>query len=71
MRAAAACVLEYIARCFPFREYPNKGYARTLFSLSGVEEDYIDEDAIARAPNPRIAAGRKEPLLGIPELGDM
>lgn len=71
MRAASACVLEYIARCFPFREYPNKGYARTLFSLSGVEEDYIDEDAIARAPNPRIAAGRKEPLLGIPELGDM
>lgn len=70
MRAASACVTEFIARCFPFREYPNMGYARTLFSLAGVEEDYTDESAITRALNTRLAVGGKEPLLGIPELGD-
>lgn len=70
MRAASACVSEFIARCFPFREYPNKEYARILFSLAGVEEYNTDENAIARAFNARLAVGGKEPLLGIPELGD-
>lgn len=69
MRAASACVSEFIARCFPFREYPNKRFARTMFSLSGAEEDYIDESEIEKALNPRLAVGCEEPLLGIPELG--
>ncbi|HCL5250690.1 TPA: ThiF family adenylyltransferase [Salmonella enterica] len=70
MRAASACVSEFIARCFPFREYPNKRFTRTLFSLAGVEEDYTDESAITQALNTRLAAGCEEPLLGLPELGD-
>ncbi|HHB8032614.1 TPA: ThiF family adenylyltransferase [Klebsiella pneumoniae] len=70
MRAASACVSEFIARCFPFREYPNKRFARTMFSLAGVEEDYTDESTITKALNPRLAIGCEEPLLGIPELVD-
>ncbi|WP_265494810.1 ThiF family adenylyltransferase [Providencia heimbachae] len=70
MRAASACVSEFIARCFPFREYPNKHFARTFFSLSGAEEDYTDESAITQTFNYRLAAGCEEPLLGLPELGD-
>ncbi|HFK8166987.1 MULTISPECIES: ThiF family adenylyltransferase [Enterobacteriaceae] len=70
MRAASACVSEFIARCFPFREYPNKRFTRTFFSLAGVEEDYIDESSITQALNTRLAVGGEEPLLGLPELGD-
>lgn len=70
MRAASTCVSEFIARCFPFREYPNKRYARTLFSLAGVEEEYTDESAITRTFNSRLATGYKKPLLGIPQLED-
>lgn len=70
MRAASACVSEFIARCFPFREYPNQKYARTLFSLAGVEEEYTDESAITKAFNSRIASGSINPLLGIPQLED-
>ena len=70
MRAASTCVSEFIARCFPFREYPNKRYARILFSLAGVEEEYTDESAITRAFNSRLATGYKRPLLGIPQLED-
>ena len=68
MRAASACVSELIARCFPFREYPNQKFARTIFSLAGAEEDYTDESKIEKSPNPILAEGCKEPLLGIPEL---
>ena len=70
MRAASACVSEFIARCFPFREYPNKRFTRTFFSLAGIEEDYTDESAITQALNTRLAAGCEEPLLGLPELGE-
>lgn len=69
MRAASACVSEFIARCFPFREYPNSRFAQTRFSLAGVEEDYLEEGLVKREANPRLAEGGKEPLLGIPELG--
>jgi hypothetical protein len=68
MRAASACVSEFIARSFPFREYPNKQFARTIFSLTEAEEDYIDESSFSKAPNPRLAEGGKEPLLGLPNL---
>jgi hypothetical protein len=41
MRAAAACVNEFIARAYPFRLEPNERYARTLFSLAACEEEYL------------------------------
>lgn len=68
MRAASACVSEFIARCFPFREYPNSRFAQTRFSLAGAEEDYFEEKG-KMALNLQLAEGSKEPLLGIPELG--
>ncbi|MEE3923520.1 ThiF family adenylyltransferase [Pseudomonas viridiflava] len=69
MRAASACVSEFIARAFPFREEPNSNYARTRFSLSGCDEDYCREDTWPIHANPLLAAGCSEPLLGIPSLG--
>lgn len=40
MRAAAACVNEFIARAYPFRLEPSRLYARTTFSLAACEEEY-------------------------------
>jgi hypothetical protein len=68
MRAASACVNEFIARAFPFRLDPNRHYARTEFSLAAGEEEYTTEDAFAVAPNPLLARGNSEPLLGLPAL---
>ncbi len=68
MRAAAACVGEFVARAYPFRLEPNQLYARTLFSLAACEEDHFAEDSFARAPNPILARGKLEPLLGLPAL---
>lgn len=70
MRAASACVSEFIARAFPFREDENSRYARTTFTLSGCEEDYYTEKSFPASPKPRLAEGGKEPLLGIPDLGE-
>lgn len=68
MRAAAAGVNEFIARAYPYRLDHNRRYARTLFSLAACEEEYVCEDDFARAPNPVIARGDQEPLLGLPAL---
>lgn len=68
MRAASACVSEFIARAFPFREEENSRYARTVFTLSGCEEDYYSEKSFQASPKPRLAEGYKEPLLGLPDL---
>ena len=69
MRAASACVSEFIARAFPFREEANTSYARTRFSLSGCDEDYYSEDFWPARVNPLLASADSEPLLGIPALG--
>lgn len=69
MRAASACVSEFIARAFPFREDANTSYARTRFSLSGCDEDYCSEDFWRVRVNPLLASADAEPLLGIPALG--
>lgn len=69
MRAASACVNEFIARAFPFREEHNSKYAQTNFTLSGCLEDFEHEDSFRKAPNPKLAQGGKEPLLGLPDLG--
>lgn len=68
MRAASAAMMEFIARAYPFRLDPNRNYARTLFSLAAMDEDYFAEDRFARAANPHFARGRSEPLLGLPSL---
>ena len=68
MRAAAACVNEFIARAFPFRLESNRLYARTLFSLAACEEEYFAEDVFTCAPNLLLARGDAEPLLGLPVL---
>lgn len=68
MRAAAACVNEFIARAFPFRLESNRIYARTQFSLAACEEEYVAEDVFTRAPNLLLAQGDAEPLLGLPTL---
>jgi hypothetical protein len=68
MRAASACVNEFIARAFPFRHDPNRRYARTEFSLAACEEEYTSEDLFSSAANPWLARGDLEPLLDLPAL---
>jgi proteasome lid subunit RPN8/RPN11 len=68
MRAAASCVLEFIARAYSFRHEPNSRYARVAFSVAAVEEEALSEDEFTRKPNPLLARGAKEPLLGLPAL---
>lgn len=68
MRAAAACVNEFIARAFPFRLEPNSLYARTQFSLAACEEEYFAEDIFTRTASLLLARGDAEPLLGLPSL---
>ncbi|MEB8536881.1 ThiF family adenylyltransferase [Acidithiobacillus ferriphilus] len=68
MRAASACVNEFIARAYPFRLEPNHLYARTEFSLAACEEEHIAETAFTRTPNLLLARGNAEPLLGMPML---
>ena len=66
MRAASACVNEFISRAFPFRLESNRLYARTQFSLAACEEEHFSEDAFKRMPNQLLARGDAEPLLGLP-----
>jgi proteasome lid subunit RPN8/RPN11 len=68
MRAAAACVNEFIARAYPFRIEPNSLYARTSFSLAACEEEFIAEESFDTSPNPALGRGALEPLLGVPAL---
>lgn len=69
MRAASACVNEFIARAYPFRHEPNERYARTQFSLAACEEEYLPEDTFeALAYTHLLGTGSQEPLLGLPFL---
>lgn len=69
MRAASACVNEFIARAYPFRLEPNQQYARTEFSLADCREEYQAEAEFTSAANPILGRGDTEPLLGLPILG--
>lgn len=66
MRAASACVMEFVARCYPFRHEPNSHFSRTTFSLAAGEEEYLNEDEFTCAKNPILGSGLQEPLLGMP-----
>ncbi len=65
MRAASACVMEFIARVFPFRHSDNSNFARTQFSLAAGEELNTVEHAFPRETSPRLGQGMSEPLLGL------
>ncbi|KQN92724.1 thiamine biosynthesis protein ThiF [Sphingomonas sp. Leaf231] len=69
MRAASAAMNEFILRAFPFRLDPNRGYARTRFSLAGGDEDHFDEDDFAVGSDKLLGRGGTEPLLRLPRLG--
>ncbi|MFJ3051896.1 ThiF family adenylyltransferase [Pseudomonas nitroreducens] len=68
MRAASACVSEFLARAFPFRQERNERYARTMFSLSGCVEDHYSEGYFAKSANANLGDGPTNPLLGLPGL---
>ncbi len=68
MRAASDCVMEFIARTYPFRQEPNQRRARSMFSLAASEEEFMSEMEFNRAPNPHIGRGLIEPLLGMPRF---
>jgi hypothetical protein len=70
MRAASTAVLEYIARAFPFRHEPNRNYARTLFSVAAAEEEYYAEGEFKANNKDMLGVGARDPLLGLPMLGD-
>lgn len=68
MRAASSCVLEFIARVFPFRQYPNEERARSIFMLGEGDEDSFAEGDFEPGNRFPVAMGRTEPLLGMPAL---
>ncbi len=69
MRAASACVNEFIARAYPYRQDSNQLYARTQFSLAACEEEYTPESDFSSDANAAILGrGSLEPLLGLPFL---
>lgn len=68
MRAASACMNEFVARAYPYRHESNELYARTQFSLAACEEEFTRESAFQCAPSPLLGQGSLEPLLGMPFL---
>ncbi|MGE6743309.1 hypothetical protein ACQKGC_23845 [Allorhizobium pseudoryzae] len=67
-RAASALLNEFLARTYPFRQNPNRNYARSEFSLAACDEDYHSEDKYERQENPLLGRGDAEPLLGLPQF---
>jgi len=66
MRAASALVNEFIARAYPYRQEPNRKYARVAFSLAACDEDHYSEDDFQRTESSLLGRGTAEPLLGLP-----
>lgn len=71
MRAGCACVMEFIARAYPFRHDPNRNFARTRFMLAEGIEEFTSEAEFKYIPSPLLARGACEPLLGLPILGEV
>lgn len=70
MRAASACVMEFIARAYPFRHEPNTRYARTRFMLAECVEEFTGEKEFTHSASKQLARGSEEPLLGMPILSE-
>ncbi len=68
MRAASACVMEFIARAYLFRQESNRRYARTRFMLAEAIEEFTAEDEFTARTSTLVALGDEEPLLGLPVL---
>lgn len=68
MRAASACVVEFIARMFPFRQFPNEARARSIFMLAEGDEDVFAESQFTAGSRFPVALGVTDPLLGLPAL---
>jgi hypothetical protein len=68
MRAASACVIEFIARLFPFRDFENEARARSIFMLAEGDEDTFAESHFKAKDRFPIAVSVTEPLLGLPAL---
>ncbi len=66
MRAASACVMEFIARAFPFRHDSNAKFARSIFTLCAGEEDCYPQDQFAARHSFALGTGAQEPLIGLP-----
>ena len=66
MRAASACIIEFLARLFPFRKFPNEDHARAIFMLAEGDEDTFAEKQFTAGDRFPVADGASEPLLGIP-----
>lgn len=69
MRATSACIIEFLARVFPFREFPNEARARAIFMLAEGDEDTFAEGQFISGARFPVACGASEPLLGLPALG--
>lgn len=70
MRAASACVMEFITRAYRFRQESNSRYARTRFMLAEAIEDFTAQDEFPARVSPLVAQGDEEPLLGLPALAE-
>jgi proteasome lid subunit RPN8/RPN11 len=68
MRAASACVIEFLARMFPFRQFPNAARARSIFMLAENDEDTFAENDFKGSRRFPVALGATDPLLGLPAL---
>lgn len=68
MRAASACIIEFLARVFPFREFRNAERARSIFMLAEGDEDVFAESQFTAGNAFPVAVGVVEPLLGLPAL---
>ena len=69
MRASSACVMEFIARAYSFRQQPNCNFARTRFMLAEAFEEHEAESAFPVKSTSLLGIGATEPLLGLPVLG--
>ena len=68
MRAASACVIEFLVRMFPFRQFPNEARARSIFMLAEGDEDTFAESQFTPENRFPLALGVTDPLLGLPAL---
>jgi hypothetical protein len=71
MRAASACVIELLARLFPFRQFPNETRARSIFMLAEGDEDTFAESQFKAAERFPVALGVTDPLIGLPALANL
>ena len=65
MRAASACVIEFLARMFPFRQFPNEARARSIFMLAEGDEDTFAESQFTAGEPLSPGIGRDRPAAWI------